>query len=89
MKSRGRSIDEIRRAFLALKRIMLNYEVNEVKTIDTVMLLHHLELMEKYNLSFFDSLIASSALTVDGVIISDDKSFDLVEGLKRIPITAN
>ncbi len=89
MKSRGRSADEIRRALLALKRIMLNYEVNEVKTIDVVMLLQHLELMGKYNLSFFDSLIASSALTVDGIVVSDDKSFNLVEGLKRIPVTAN
>jgi len=89
LKSRGRSADEIRRALLALKRIMLNYEVNEVKTIDVVMLLQHLELMGKYNLSFFDSLIASSALTVDGIVVSDDKSFNLVEGLKRIPVTAN
>ena len=51
------------------------------------MLINHLELMADYGLSYFDSLIASATLLVDGIVVSDDPAFDKVEGLKRIPIS--
>jgi len=45
--------------------------------------------MRQYNLSYFDSLIAASALNIDNTIVSDDKVFDYIVGLKRIPITTD
>ncbi len=88
LKSRGKSQDEIKQALLALKRIFTNYDIKEVNTVNTIMLINHLELMTDYGLSYFDSLIASATLLVDGVIVSDDPAFDKVEGLRRIPISA-
>ena len=42
---------------------------------------------KRYNLSYFDSLIAASALTLDRQIISDNQSFDKISDLKRISLT--
>ena len=38
----------------------------------------------KYGLSFFDSLHAASAMSLDSTILSFDEAYDRVEGLKRI-----
>ncbi len=86
LRSRGLSTDEIKKALYAIHLILDKYGVNEIKTINTLLLITHLELMEQYKLSYFDSLIAASALSYDGIIISDDKDFDKIKDLRRIPI---
>ncbi len=87
LRSRSRSLSDIKLALLALKKIFDDYEIKEVKTVNILMLNRHIEIMMNYKLSFFDSLIASAALQVDSTIISDDVAYDQVIGLKRIPIT--
>jgi len=47
------------------------------------LLAHQCELREKCGLSYFDSLIAASALSFDCQLISDE-AFDKILGLKRI-----
>jgi len=71
LKARGRSTEEIREAMKALKDIFEMYLIKEVKTIDTDLMIKQTEIEEKYGLTFFDSLIASSALKLDKTIISD------------------
>jgi len=87
LKSRGRRNSEIRLALLALKEIFETYNVVEVETLNTLALTKHLEIMDNYGLSFFDSLIAAATLSVDGIVVSDDRDFDSVPEIKRIPIT--
>ena len=87
LRGRGKSRDEIKYALLALLEILRRYGIREVKTIDLKLLALQLELEERYGLTYFDSLIAASALIQDGAIISDDKAFDKIEGLRRIPIS--
>jgi len=87
LKSRGRRNSEIRLALLALKEIFETYNVVEVETLNTLVLTKHLEIMDNYGLSFFDSLIAAATLSIDGIVVSDDRDFDSVPEIKRIPIT--
>ena len=87
LRSYGKNHDEIRDALKALKKIFTTYEINEAHTIDTHLLIIHVDLMSRYELTFFDSLIAASALILGKTIISDDKDFDKVPGLKRISLT--
>ena len=44
-------------------------------------------LRKKYELSFFDSLHVGIAFNLDKQIISQDKIYDNIAGLKRIPLT--
>ncbi len=87
LKARGKSGEDIREALNALKDVFESYLIREVKTIDTDLMMKQAEIEKKYNLTFFDSLIASSALKFDKIIISDDKAFDKVPNLKRVPIS--
>ncbi len=87
-RSRGRSPKQVRRALSSLKSIFIQYGVREVGIIGTDALLLHSDIMERYGLSYFDSLIATAAIMLDGVLVSDDDAFDSVKELKeRIPIT--
>ncbi|MEX2723476.1 MAG: PIN domain-containing protein, partial [Candidatus Freyarchaeota archaeon] len=61
--------------------------VEEAHIIGTYLIIRQAEIEEKYGLSYFDSLIAASSLKLDGIVVSDDKAFDRVPNLKRIPIT--
>ncbi len=87
LRSRGRSSRQVVMAFLALKKIFIDYDIKEICTLNLDTMLLHLDLVERYKLSYFDSLLAASAISVDSIIVSDDKVFDNVMGLKRIPIT--
>ena len=86
LKARGRSAKEIRDALNALKDIFEMYLIRDVKTIDIELIVKQTEIEEKYGLTFFDSIIASSALKLDKTIISDDEAFDKIPELRRIPI---
>jgi len=41
------------------------------------------EIEERYGLTFFDSFIAASTFRLDSVLVSDDRSFDKLPGMKR------
>lgn len=85
LRARGRTAADVAKAMVALKQIF-GRKIKEASTISTSLLIVQAETEEKYGLSYFDSLIAASALTLDGVIVSDDEAFDKVEGLKRVPL---
>jgi len=85
LTSRGRRVTEVRNDMLALRRIMADYRVKKVQTLSTLAL--QCELEENYRLSYFGSLLAASALVVDGKIVSDDKAFGSIPNLGRIPIS--
>jgi predicted nucleic acid-binding protein len=70
----------------AIDHILARNKVKIVNTIDINLFIRQAEIEEKHGLSFFDSLIAASALSVDGVIVSDNQDFDRVHGLKRVPL---
>ena len=86
LRARGRSSKEIASAMTALKYVFESYRIKEASTISTKLFIKQAELEEKYGLSYFDSLIASSALLLDKIIVSDDKAFDKIPKLKRIPL---
>lgn len=86
LRSRGRTDEEIMDALLSINEIFKKYGVREVKTIDSDLLILHVEISKNYGLTFFDSLIAVSSLKVDRTIVSDDKAFDKAPDLKRIPL---
>ncbi|KYH41903.1 MAG: PilT domain-containing protein [Candidatus Bathyarchaeota archaeon B63] len=88
LKARGRRPSQVRAALLALHEVLMRSDVREVKTISTGLLASQSELEERYGLSYFDSLIAASALTLDRQVVSDDEALDEVPGLRRIPISA-
>jgi len=54
--------------------------------LDTISSLTAIHLRKKYNLSFFDSLHVGIAINLDKQIISQDKEYDRITGLKRIPL---
>ena len=55
--------------------------------MDSALIAQQCSLESDYKLTFFDSLLAASALSLDSTIVSDDAAFDLVPGLSRIPLT--
>ena len=87
LRTQGRTPTAVRRVLLALRTKFAVYGIAETNTLGLDTLALQSELEEKYGLSYFDSLIAASARTVDSLIVSDDKAFDRVPGLTRIPLT--
>lgn len=85
-----RSIDRepkvIRMIILGLRKALEINGIEEAKTIDSSLLAKQSEIEERYGLTYFDGLIAASALSLDGEIVSNDPAFDSVPGLKRTAI---
>jgi predicted nucleic acid-binding protein len=81
---RGRKASEIRESLMALSELLYSQGVRKEGTIDTDLFASSLDIQSKNNLSYFDSLIAASAIILDGVVIGDDRAFDQVPNLKRI-----
>jgi predicted nucleic acid-binding protein len=88
LQARGRSPLEVKIALLAVNEALARHEVEEVKTVSSTLLALQCELEESYGLSYFDSLLAASALAVDRHIVSDDEAFDRVPDLKRTPLSS-
>lgn len=84
LKGRGRKVSEIRESLLALSEFLNSRGVKEQRTIDIDLLVLSSDLQLNNKLSYFDSLLAASALSLDSVIVGDDETFDLVQNLKRI-----
>jgi len=87
LRARDRETSEVKVALLALHEVLWRNNVEEVKTMNTNLLALQCELEERYMLSYFDSLIAASALVAERQVVSDDKAFDSVPELKRIPLS--
>lgn len=86
LRARGRNPVEVSTAMKALKHIFESRKIKEASTMSTDLFIKQTEIEEKYGLSYFDSLIAASALAVDSRIVSDDTAFYRVPGLSRIPL---
>lgn len=82
-----RSVDKrphvIREAMLGLLRALQINGVAETSTLNSELVARQCEIEERYSLTFFDSLIAASAFRLDSVLVSDDRSFDKLPGMKR------
>jgi predicted nucleic acid-binding protein len=59
----------------------------ETSTVDSQLVARQCEIEEKYDLSFFDSLVAAPALRLDLGIVSDDRAFDRIPGIVRTPMS--
>ena len=87
LRGRGRSPNQVRNALLAIYEVLRRMEVEENKTISIGLLTLQCELEERYGFTYFDSLIAASALTLDGKVVSDDRAFDKIPNLERITLS--
>ncbi|MDI6848096.1 MAG: PIN domain-containing protein [Candidatus Bathyarchaeia archaeon] len=87
LRARGRSPSQVKIALLALHEALTRSNVKEVKTVSMSLLAFQSELEDRYGLSYFDSLIAASVLTLDRQVVSDDDAFDRVPNLKRMPLS--
>lgn len=86
LRARGRGATEVKAAMLALHEALARHDVQEVQTLNSSSLALQCELERKYELSYFDSLVAVAALVSDGKVISSDEAFDEVSGIERIPL---
>jgi len=87
LRARGRNPSQVKMALLALHEVLKRNNVEEAETLSLSLLAFQSEIEEKYGLSYFDSLIAASALKLDRQVISDDDAFNRVPNLKRIPLS--
>ena len=86
LRARGRRTTEVKIALLALHEALKRHMVKEAKTIEANLLALQCDLEERYELSYFDSLIAASTLALDRIVVSDDRAFNKVPGIERIPL---
>jgi predicted nucleic acid-binding protein len=80
LKSRGYSEDDIRKDLLLFK----DFPNLDEAPLTLEVLIKASELREMYDISFFDSLHAATALLFDGVIASMDKAYTSIKGLKVV-----
>ncbi len=86
LRGLNKKLSEVKLALASLKQVFEEKSVKEARTIGIGTILLQCEFEEKYGLSYFDSLIAASAFILDRVIVSNDRAFDKVPDLERIPI---
>ena len=87
LKSIGKEPLIIKAIILALRRAIEINGGKEISTINSDLMARQCEIEEKYGLTYFDSLIAASVLKLDYEIISDDKAFNKIPGIRRIPLS--
>jgi len=88
LRERGRKPSQVRAALLVLRQVLSSYGVGEARTLSVGLLVQQCAIEEAYGLSYFDGLIAASALAVDKRVVSDDRAFDRVPSLERIPLSS-
>ncbi|HMF33984.1 MAG TPA: PIN domain-containing protein [Candidatus Lokiarchaeia archaeon] len=86
LRGRGTSPTDTKKALIAVHEVLKRLNIAEVSTLNSDLLALQCDIEENYNLSYFDSLIATSALVWDNQIVSDDEEFDRVPTLQRIPL---
>ena len=86
IRSLGKTASEVQRLLRALAQKFKEYRIDEATTLDVRALIVQSRLEEQHGLTYFDSLIAASTLSLDSIIISNDEAFDRVPGLKRVSL---
>ncbi len=87
LRGRGTSVSDTKLALVALHEVLHHNKVKEVNTLGTNLLALQCDLEARHHLSYFDSLIAASALTLDRVLVSDDDAFKKIPDLTLLPLT--
>jgi len=87
LRARGRPPSQVKMALLSLHELLIQSKVKEEKTITASLLALQCELEENYGLSYFNSLVAASALTMGRRLVSDDEAFDRIPNIERIPLS--
>jgi predicted nucleic acid-binding protein len=87
LRARGRKPRDTAHVMHALRKVLSSSGVVEVKTINANHLALQGEIEASHGLSYFDSLIAASAIVLGEKIVTDDRTFDTVPNLLRIPLT--
>ncbi len=77
MKSKGYSNNQIKKALLAVQRILVQYGIAYKKTLNTSVFIDALSFIDQ-GVSFFDALLAASIKSVDNIIISSDKIYEKI-----------
>ncbi len=83
LRSTDRKPKLIRKAMLALRATLQLNGAKEAPTLDSGLIARQCEIEEKYGLTYFDSLIAASTLSLDQRIVSDDEAYDKIPFLTR------
>jgi len=86
LRGLNKKLPAVKLALASLMQVFEENGIKEVRTLGIGTCLLQCEFEEKYDLSYFDSLIAASAFMLDRVIVSNDRAFDEVPDLTRIPI---
>ena len=87
LRARGHS-PALRRAEFAKLIAEFPDVEDSVGRIDARTLYVAAALEEGFGLGYFDSLVAAEALAFDGKVVSSDRDFDPVPGLKRIALVS-
>jgi len=83
IEERKATLEDIARFFTDLSRLLSLYNLS-VFSLTCEQIAEAANLRKKYNLTFYDSHHAASAMLWDSKIISTDSIYDSVIGLKRI-----
>ena len=77
MKSKGYTNQQIKKALLALQRILVQYGIQYKKTLNTSIFIDALSFMD-WGASFFDALLAASIKSINNMIVSSDKIYEKI-----------
>ena len=77
MKSKGYTNQQIKKALLAVQRILVQYGIQYKKTLNVSVFIDALSFMDQ-GASFFDALLAASVKSIDNMIISSDKTYEKI-----------
>ena len=84
LKSKGMSESMIRSVIAAMISKLKKNGVDKIESITLESLLGCLTLRELYMITFYDALHASMTLSASAVLISNDKVYDNIRGMKRL-----
>ncbi len=88
LKSKGMSESIIRSIIAAMISKLKKSGVDKIEPIALEALVGCLALRELYMITFYDALHASVALNASAVLISNDKAYDNIRGMKRLSFIA-
>lgn len=88
LKSKGMKESIIRSIIAAMISKLKKSGVDKIEPIVVEALVGCMALRELYRITFYDALHASMALRISAVLISNDKVYDNIRGMKRISFAA-
>lgn len=83
-KAHGRKDRAIRASLGAMLSKLHIHNIREVETISLADFIGCLSLRERYRLSFYDALHASSTLNRSAILISNDAAYDKISKLRKL-----